>query len=183
MRIASLIALLVMGLGAAGAAVAAPAERDCAVRATRAAAALAIPYRRFVLANGLRVIVHTDRTTPVVSVSVRYGVGSKHEAADRAGFAHLFEHLMFAGSDHAPGSFYDRMREIGATGVNGNTDFDSTVFYETVPTGALDRTLFLEADRMGHMEATITPALSQYFPPGVALARRMRMPAPVVSVT
>lgn len=155
MLFALVAATCASGAGASGV----PAGQECSARAVRAAAALTIPYQRFVLPNGLRVIVQTDRATPVVSVSVRYRVGSRNEPADRAGFAHLFEHLMFAGSDRAPGDFYDRMRAIGATGVNGTTSFDTTVFYETVPTGALDRTLFLEADRMGHMEATITPAL------------------------
>lgn len=159
MKIPILSALLGAVLSTGAIAREAPAQQDCSVRAARAAAALTIPYRRFTLPNGLRVIVHTDRTTPVVSVNVTYGVGSKYEPADRAGFAHLFEHLMFAGSDQAAGDFYARMREIGATGVNANTTFDTTTFYETVPTGALDRTLFLEAGRMANMDAAITPAL------------------------
>lgn len=127
--------------------------------AHRTAEAVALPYTRFTLANGLRVIVHSDHNTPVVAVSVHYAVGSRNEPEGRHGFAHLFEHLMFAGSEHAPANFYTYARDMGATVVNGHTSADSTTFYETVPTGALERTLFLEADRMGHMDGMIDQAM------------------------
>ena len=115
-----------------------------------------IPYQQFTLPNGLRVIVHTDRKVPVVAVSVWYHIGSKNEPAGKTGFAHLFEHLMFYGSENAPGPLLGRLEEIGATDVNGTTFFDRTNYFETVPTGALDRALFLEADRMGHLLGAVT---------------------------
>ncbi len=110
-----------------------------------------VPFERFTLANGLTVIVHTDRKAPVVGVSVWYGVGSKDEPAGSTGFAHLFEHLMFNGSENAPGDTFTWLQNMGATDYNGTTSFDRTNYFETVPTGALDRALFLEADRMGHL--------------------------------
>jgi predicted Zn-dependent peptidase len=112
--------------------------------------AVTIPYQQFTLANGLRVIVSTDRKAPVVAVSVWYNVGSKMEPKGKTGYAHLFEHLMFNGSENAPGDFFKPLQEIGATDVNGTTWFDRTNYFETVPTPALERALFLESDRMGH---------------------------------
>ncbi|BAV65725.1 M16 family metallopeptidase [Sphingobium cloacae] len=115
-----------------------------------------IPYEQFTLKNGLRVIVHTDRKAPVVAVSVWYHVGSRFEPAGKTGFAHLFEHLMFYGSENADGPFFGRLEDIGATDWNGTTWFDRTNYFETVPTGALDRALFLESDRMGHLLGAVT---------------------------
>jgi len=115
-----------------------------------------IPYERFTLPNGLTVLVHTDRKAPVVAVSVWYKVGSKHEPRGKTGFAHLFEHLMFNGSEHAPGDYFGPMKEIGATDMNGTTSFDRTNYYETVPSAALDRALMLESDRMGHLLGAVT---------------------------
>jgi predicted Zn-dependent peptidase len=115
-----------------------------------------IPYQSFTLANGLRVLVHTDRKAPVVAVSVWYDVGSKQEPAGKTGFAHLFEHLMFNGSENASGDFFEPMQRLGATGMNGSTSYDRTNYYETVPKGALARTLFLESDRMGHLLGAVT---------------------------
>ena len=115
-----------------------------------------IPHESFTLANGLRVIVHTDRKAPVVAVSIWYDVGSKHEPKGKTGFAHLFEHLMFNGSENADGDFFKPLQEMGATDMNGTTWFDRTNYYQTVPTGALERTLFLEADRMGHLLGAVT---------------------------
>ncbi|MAL25865.1 MAG: peptidase M16 [Croceicoccus sp.] len=115
-----------------------------------------IPYDMFKLANGLTVLVHEDRSTPVVAVSVWYGVGSKHEPEGKTGFAHLFEHLMFNGSENAPGDFFEPLEQVGATDYNGTTWFDRTNYFETVPTGALDRALFLESDRMGHLLGAVT---------------------------
>ncbi|HYE27733.1 MAG TPA: pitrilysin family protein [Allosphingosinicella sp.] len=143
---------------------AAPAE--AAAEAPPAAAAPApiaelvrkvdIPYEQFTLDNGLRVIVHEDRKAPVVAVSVWYNVGSKDEPAGRTGFAHLFEHLMFNGSENAPGDYFEPLREIGATDFNGTTWFDRTNYFQTVPKPALERALFLEADRMGHLLGAVT---------------------------
>lgn len=116
-----------------------------------------LPYEQFTLANGLRVIVHTDRKAPVVALSVWYDVGSKHEPAGKTGFAHLFEHLMFNGSQNAPGDFFEPLKQVGATDLNGTTYYDRTNYFETVPKPALERALFLESDRMGWL----TPAITQ----------------------
>ena len=118
--------------------------------------AVSIPYETFTLPNGLRVIVSTDRKAPVVAVSVWYDVGSKHEPKGKTGFAHLFEHLMFNGSENAPGDFFEPLQQMGATDFNGTTWFDRTNYFETVPTSALERTLFLESDRMGHFLGAVT---------------------------
>ncbi|MGA0543753.1 M16 family metallopeptidase [Brevundimonas sp. VNH65] len=110
-----------------------------------------IPWSRFQLDNGLTVIVHEDRKAPVVAVSVWYNVGSKDEPKGSTGFAHLFEHLMFGGSENSPSSHIQTMRAAGATGLNGTTWFDRTNYFQTVPTPALDYTLYLESDRMGYL--------------------------------
>ena len=115
-----------------------------------------IPYEAFTLKNGLRVLVHTDRKAPIVAVSTWYDVGSKHEPTGKTGFAHLFEHLMFNGSENAPGDFFEPLKQVGATDFNGTTSFDRTNYFETVPRPALDRALFLESDRMGYLLGAIT---------------------------
>ena len=150
-----LSALAFVPLGSAAqaaptAAAAAPAPLSSLV------SAVDIPYQEFRLPNGLRVIVHTDRKAPIVAVSVWYHVGSRFEPAGKTGFAHLFEHLMFYGSENADGPFFGRLEDIGATDWNGTTWFDRTNYFETVPTGALDRALFLESDRMGHLLGAVT---------------------------
>jgi len=118
--------------------------------------AIDIPFQQFTLKNGLRVVVHTDRKAPVVAVSVWYDVGSKHEPKGSTGFAHLFEHLMFNGSENAPGDFFAPLKQVGATDFNGTTYYDRTNYFETVPTAALPRALFLESDRMGYLLGAIT---------------------------
>lgn len=110
-----------------------------------------IPWTRFQLDNGLTVIVHEDRKAPVVAVSIWYNVGSKDEPQGSTGFAHLFEHLMFGGSENAPGSYLSRMTAVGSTSLNGTTWFDRTNYFQTVPTPALETTLYLESDRMGYL--------------------------------
>jgi len=115
-----------------------------------------IPHTMFKLANGLTVIVHEDHKAPVVAVSVWYNVGSKDEPARKTGFAHLFEHLMFNGTENLPGDYFTYLQQIGATDYNGNTSNDWTRYFETVPTGALDRALFMESDRMGHLLGAVT---------------------------
>jgi len=117
--------------------------------------AVDIPYSRFVLPNGLTVIVAPDRKAPLVAVSVWYHVGSRFEPAGKTGFAHLFEHLMFGGSENVP-NFDEPLENVGASDNNGTTYFDRTNYYETVPTGALDLAMFMEADRMGHLLGAVT---------------------------
>lgn len=126
------------------------------VPASQLVAQVNIPFEQFTLPNGLRVVVHTDRKAPVVAVSMWYDVGSTFEPEGRTGFAHLFEHLMFNGSENAPDDFFVPLKGIGATDFNGSTSFDRTNYYETVPTGALERVLFLESDRMGWLTGAIT---------------------------
>lgn len=120
---------------------------------------VSIPHQKFVLDNGLTVLVHTDRKAPVVAVSMWYNVGSKDEPQGETGFAHLFEHLMFNGSENLPGDYFTYLQRIGATGYNGTTSFDRTNYFETVPTGALDRALFMESDRMGYLLGAVTQSV------------------------
>ncbi|WP_221793523.1 M16 family metallopeptidase [Aquisediminimonas sediminicola] len=122
------------------------------------AAQVNIPNETFTLANGLRVIVHEDRKAPIVAVSVWYHIGSRNEPAGKTGFAHLFEHLMFNGSENAPGDYFEPLQEVGATDFNGTTWFDRTNYFQNVPTAALERALFLESDRMGHLLGAVTQA-------------------------
>ena len=110
-----------------------------------------IPYEKFVLGNGLTVIVHEDHKAPIVAVNIWYHVGSKNEKPGKTGFAHLFEHLMFGGSEHSGGRYIDTMERIGATDLNGTTNTDRTNYFQNVPTSALDLTLWMESDRMGHL--------------------------------
>lgn len=117
--------------------------------------AVDLPYERFTLDNGLTTIVHTDRKAPIVGVMLYYRVGSKHEPRGRTGFAHLYEHLFFGGSENVP-SFDKPLEAAGATGMNGTTWFDRTNYLETVPKGALELALFLESDRMGHLLGTVS---------------------------
>ena len=114
-----------------------------------------IPYQKFVLDNGLTLIVHEDRKAPVVAVNVWYHVGSKDERPGRTGFAHLFEHLMFNGSENYKDDWFKVMESAGATKLNGTTWFDRTNYFQNVPTSALDMTLWMESDRMGHMLGAI----------------------------
>ncbi|MBZ5579242.1 MAG: insulinase family protein [Acidobacteriia bacterium] len=114
-----------------------------------------IPFQKFVLPNGLTLIVHEDHKAPIVAVNVWYHVGSKNERPGKTGFAHLFEHLMFGGSEHFKGRYIDAMERIGATNLNGTTSEDRTNYFETVPVSALDYTLWMESDRMGYMVGAI----------------------------
>src|ERR1043165_1265900 len=114
-----------------------------------------IPYTRFVLDNGLTLIVHEDHKAPIVAVNVWYHVGSKNEKPGRTGFAHLFEHLMFNGSEHFNDDYFKATEKVGATDLNGTTNEDRTNYFENVPVTALDYTLFLESDRMGHFYNSI----------------------------
>ena len=146
MRQKFLTALLVVGLTAC-----AIAQNKSVLKSDDTPKGVEIPYERFVLANGLTVIVHEDHKAPIVAINTWYHVGSKNEKPGKTGFAHLFEHLMFGGSEHAPGRYIDGMERIGATDLNGTTNPDRTNYFENVPTSAVDFTLWLESDRMGHL--------------------------------
>lgn len=107
-----------------------------------------IPFEEYVLPNGLTLLVHEDRKSPMVSVHTWFGVGSKDEPAGRTGFAHLFEHLLFKGSRAWPGSWHNTLGALGAKGINGTTNQDRTNFFQAVPTGSLDMVLAMEANRV-----------------------------------
>lgn len=117
--------------------------------ATAPAAEVDIGFTEFTLDNGLRLIVHEDDKAPIVAVNVWYHVGSKNEQPGRTGFAHLFEHIMFNGSENYDEEIRKPLERAGATDMNGTTFFDRTNYFETVPTSALDLALWLESDRMG----------------------------------
>ena len=118
-----------------------------------------IPFEAFTLDNGLTLIVHEDKKAPVVAVNIWYHVGSRNERPGQTGYAHLFEHLMFQGSENAPDEYITTVSAMGATELNGTTWFDRTNYFQTVPLGALDRLLFLESDRMGHMLGAVDQAV------------------------
>lgn len=115
-----------------------------------------IPFEKFTLPNGLRVIVHSNHNTPIVNVAAWYHVGSKDEPKGKSGFAHLFEHIMTTGTENFPHSMLNAYKGIGATGLNATTSYDRTRYFQTVPTGALDRALWLESDRMLYTLGAIT---------------------------
>src|SRR6266581_1054892 len=155
------MALLTLLLGFAAASTV-PAQRP--VRTTRPRpraaepAAITIPYQRFALKNGLTLLVHEDHKAPIVAVNIWYHVGSKNEKPGRTGFAHLFEHLMFNGSEHFNDDYFQPFERIGATDQNGTTNNDRTNYFENVPTSALDVALWMESDRMGHLLGVIDTA-------------------------
>ncbi|HEX2694961.1 MAG TPA: pitrilysin family protein, partial [Acidobacteriota bacterium] len=117
-----------------------------------------IPFQKFTLDNGLTLIVHEDHKAPIVAFNVWYHVGSKNEKPGRTGFAHLFEHLMFNGSENYNDDYFKPMQKIGATDMNGTTNEDRTNYFENVPTSALDLVLWMESDRMGHLKGAISQA-------------------------
>ncbi|HEX2450948.1 MAG TPA: pitrilysin family protein [Gemmatimonadales bacterium] len=146
-RLAAFVAVAtVVGHPAAVAQVAAPPA---------AAGVPDIPFQKFVLKNGLTLIVHEDHKAPIVAVNVWYHVGSKNEKRGRTGFAHLFEHLMFNGTENYKGEFFTPFEQAGATDQNGTTSEDRTNYFENVPTSALDMALWMESDRMGHLLGAI----------------------------
>jgi zinc protease len=123
---------------------------------TSRAADIDIPYTEFTLDNGLRVIVHEDHKAPIIAVNIWYHVGSKNEKPGKTGFAHLFEHLMFNGSENYNDEYFKPFKRIGATAQNGTTSLDRTNYFQNVPTTALDTALWMESDRMGHMLGAVT---------------------------
>ena len=110
-----------------------------------------IEYNSFKLENGLTVVVHEDRKVPMVAVNVWYHVGSKNEKIGKTGFAHLFEHLMFNGTENYNSEYFEPFEKIGSTDQNGTTNSDRTNYFQNVPTNALDLALWMESDRMGHL--------------------------------
>ena len=117
---------------------------------------IVIPYEKYVLSNGLTVIVHEDHSDPLVHVDVTYHVGSAREEIGKSGFAHFFEHMMFEGSEHvADKQHFKIITESGGT-LNGSTNLDRTNYFETVPNNQLEKMLWLEADRMGFLYNAVT---------------------------
>jgi zinc protease len=116
-----------------------------------------IPHEKYTLPNGLTVILHEDHMTPIVAVNIWYHVGSKNERRGRTGFAHLFEHMMFQGSKNHDTDYFKALEVIGATDLNGTTNNDRTNYFQNVPSHALERTLWVEADRM----CCLLPAMTQ----------------------
>ena len=117
-----------------------------------------IPFQKYILDNGLTLLIHEDHKAPIVAVNIWYHVGSKNEKPGKTGFAHLFEHLMFNGSEHYNTDYFKALESLGGTDLNGTTNNDRTNYFETIPTAALDQVLFLESDRMGHMVEVIDQA-------------------------
>ncbi len=117
-----------------------------------------IPHEKFVLPNGLTLLVHEDHKAPIVAVNMWYHVGSKNEKPGKSGFAHLFEHLMFNGSENFNDDYFQALERIGGTDLNGTTNKDRTNYFQNVPVSALDQVLFLESDRMGHLLGAIDQA-------------------------
>ncbi len=117
-----------------------------------------IPFQKFVLNNGLTLIVHEDHKAPIVAVNIWYHVGSKNEKPGRTGFAHIFEHLMFNGSENFNDDYFKVLERIGATDLNGTTNEDRTNYFQNVPTSALDTVLWMESDRMGHLLGAVGQA-------------------------
>lgn len=121
-----------------------------------AEAKLSIDYEKYELENGLNVVLHQDKSDPIVSVAIQYGVGSNREKKGRTGFAHLFEHMLFQESENVPqDQFFKTIQDVGGT-LNGGTWQDGTVYYEVVPKNALETVLWLESDRMGFLINTVT---------------------------
>ena len=117
-----------------------------------------IPHTKYVLPNGLKLLVYEDHKAPIVAVNVWYHVGSKNEKEGKSGFAHLFEHLMFNGSENYNDDYFQVLERIGGTDLNGTTNVDRTNYFQNVPVSALDQVLFLESDRMGHLLGAIDQA-------------------------
>src|SRR2546421_8957706 len=120
------------------------------------AQSLRVPYQTFRLPNGLQVVVHEDHSVPVVAVNMWYHVGSSDEKPGRTGFAHLFEHIMFMGSQHVPTGEFDRLLEAAGADNNGSTTEDRTNYYEDGPANALPLMLYLDSDRLGLLLPEIT---------------------------
>src|ERR1700761_1991534 len=134
----------------------------CLPLTSHAQSALKVPeiqYQTYKLTNGLQVILHRDTRLPLIGVDLWYHVGPRNERAGRTGFAHLFEHMMFEGSQHVgEKAHFKYLESIGATGINGTTSFDRTNYFETVPSNQLEMAMWLESDRMGFLLDTLDRA-------------------------
>tara|TARA_R110002126_G_scaffold224174_1_gene369104 strand:+ start:28575 stop:31424 length:2850 start_codon:yes stop_codon:yes gene_type:complete len=117
---------------------------------------LSIEFEKYELENGLQVVLHQDKSDPIVSLAIQYGVGSNREKTGRTGFAHLFEHMLFQESENVPqDQFFKKIQDLGGT-LNGGTWKDGTIYYEIVPNNALETIMWLESDRMGYLINTVT---------------------------
>jgi zinc protease len=134
----------------------ADAQAKLVEKITRQGNELVIPYEKYVLPNGLTLIVHEDHSDPVVQVDVTYHVGSAREQIGKSGFAHFFEHMMFQGSDHVQDEEHFKMVTDAGGTLNGSTNRDRTNYFETVPSNQLEKMLWLEADRMGFLLDAVT---------------------------
>jgi zinc protease len=151
-RITSKTIAVLLALAAAGCSSSAPPP---ATATSDPNALPKIEFEKYTLPNGLDVILSEDHRLPMVAVDVWYHVGPANEAAGRTGFAHLFEHMMFQGSKHASGEFFNRVEAAGGTNLNGTTNLDRTNYFETLPANQLDLGLWLESDRMGYLLDTL----------------------------
>jgi len=117
---------------------------------------IVIPYSKYVLKNGLTLIIHENHSDPMVHVDVTYHVGSAREEIGKSGFAHFFEHMMFEGTEFAPSGVHDKVITGSGGTLNGSTNRDRTNYYETVPSNQVEKVLWLEADRMGFLLDAVT---------------------------
>jgi zinc protease len=132
------------------------AQAKLVEKVTKKGTELVIPYEKYVMPNGLTVIIHEDHSDPVVHVDVTYHVGSAREEIGKSGFAHFFEHMLFQGSDNvADEQHFKIVSEAGGT-LNGSTNRDRTNYFQTVPSNQLEKMLWLEADRMGFFLDAVT---------------------------
>src|SRR5215510_707380 len=145
--------LLMAGLAAA---YPASSQTKLVEKVTRKGAELVIPYEKYVLSNGLTLVVHEDHSDPIVHVDVTYHVGSAREEIGKSGFAHFYEHMMFQGSDHVADEEHFKIVTAAGGTLNGSTNRDRTNYFETVPSNQLEKMLWLEADRMGFLLDAVT---------------------------
>ena len=136
--------------------IAAPTAPAAATSASASAAQIVIPYTKYILPNGLTLVVHEDHSDPIVHVDVTYHVGSAREEIGKSGFAHFFEHMMFQGSDHVGDDQHFKIVTAAGGTLNGSTNRDRTNYYQTVPSNQLEKMLWLEADRMGFLLDAVT---------------------------
>src|SRR5690606_15576025 len=118
---------------------------------------LSLSYEKFIMPNGLQVVLHQHHSDPVISYAIMYHVGSSRETPGRTGFAHLFEHLLFSGSENVPNGVFDKVIENAGGSNNGFTSRDVTAYFESFPKNALEKILWLESDRMGFFINSVTP--------------------------